>query len=329
MASRAGDAGAAAGLAVEGGAGTLAQRGRARLVAGLAWLACRLPERPLIGLASVAGEAWYRLAPARAARARRNLQRVATWLDAAGLGPAAARAAARDRAALERLVRSAFRHQARYYLELLRVRTMTRAYVRERLVIETPEAVAEAFAERPLILVGLHFGAIELPSLMLVTEVGRPTAPMETIADGPLQRYIASSRAAVGINLVAIRRSRSELLAAIRRGEPVGLVADRDIAGGGLAVELFGAPARLPIGPALLALEAGGPLNVAAVRRTAPGRYAGRLERLPLPPAGSHRERVTALLEAEARAFERVVATAPAQWWAVFFPIWPDLETVA
>jgi hypothetical protein len=26
-----------------------------------------------------------------------------------------------------------------------------------------------------------------------------------------------------------------------------------------------------------------------------------------------------------ARAFERVVEDAPEQWWAVFFPIWPDL----
>jgi hypothetical protein len=26
-----------------------------------------------------------------------------------------------------------------------------------------------------------------------------------------------------------------------------------------------------------------------------------------------------------ARAFERVIADAPEQWWAVFFPIWPDL----
>jgi hypothetical protein len=23
--------------------------------------------------------------------------------------------------------------------------------------------------------------------------------------------------------------------------------------------------------------------------------------------------------------FERLVADAPEQWWAVFFPIWPDL----
>jgi hypothetical protein len=28
-----------------------------------------------------------------------------------------------------------------------------------------------------------------------------------------------------------------------------------------------------------------------------------------------------------AAAFERAVAAAPEQWWAVFFPIWPDLET--
>jgi hypothetical protein len=27
-----------------------------------------------------------------------------------------------------------------------------------------------------------------------------------------------------------------------------------------------------------------------------------------------------------AAAFEEIVADAPEQWWAVFFPIWPDLE---
>ena len=27
-----------------------------------------------------------------------------------------------------------------------------------------------------------------------------------------------------------------------------------------------------------------------------------------------------------AAAFEELIADAPDQWWAVFFPIWPDLE---
>jgi len=30
-----------------------------------------------------------------------------------------------------------------------------------------------------------------------------------------------------------------------------------------------------------------------------------------------------------AAAFERIVRDAPEQWWAVFFPIWPDLEEAA
>ncbi|HXG40527.1 MAG TPA: hypothetical protein VNJ28_06260, partial [Candidatus Limnocylindrales bacterium] len=56
------------------------------------------------------------------------------------------------------------------------------------------------------------------------------------------------------------------------------------------------------------------------------GRYAGRLETVPFPTEGSRRERVEAFLDALARAFERAIAAAPEQWWAVFFPIWPDLE---
>ena len=48
-----------------------------------------------------------------------------------------------------------------------------------------------------------------------------------------------------------------------------------------------------------------------------------------MPAEGSRRERVTATQAELARAFERIVEDAPDQWWAVFFPIWPDLEADA
>jgi lauroyl/myristoyl acyltransferase len=54
--------------------------------------------------------------------------------------------------------------------------------------------------------------------------------------------------------------------------------------------------------------------------------YHAALRQIPFPAEGTRRERVTAYLEAEARAFERFVAEAPEQWLAVFHPIWPDLE---
>jgi lauroyl/myristoyl acyltransferase len=300
---------------------------RTRVLIAASWLICRLPEGPLTRLADLAGDAWYRLAPERAARARRNLGRVCHSLDESERGAAAVRAAAHDPRALERLVRAAFRHGARYYLEVARTPAITARDLETRLVIETPDVIAEAFAGgRPVIFVGLHFGAIELPALYLAARVGGAVAPMETVDDPGLQDYFVRTRGAAGVRIVGLREARRELLAALRAGTSVGLVGDRDITGGGLPVQLFGAPANLPLGPALLAVESGAPLYVVGVRRVGLGRYVGRLDPVQVPVEGSRRDRVTVAMAGLATAFERVVAVAPEQWWAVFFPIWPDLE---
>ena len=306
------------------------QRVRAGLVAGLSSIAARLPAGPLTRLADLAGEAWYRVAPQRAAQARRNLRRVAQALAATGRGSVDVRAAATDPRALERLVRAAFRHNARYYLEVARAPALRRRDVDSLMRIETPEIVDGAFsAGRPVIFVGLHFGAIELPARFLAARVGQAVAPMETLGDPALQAYFVRTRGAAGVRIVGLREARRELLKALRDGISVGLVGDRDLTGGGAPVKLFGAPATLPLGPALLAFEGDAPLYVVGVRREDRGRYCGRLEPVPMPPEGTRRERVMAATEGLARAFERIVSDAPEQWWAVFFPIWPDLEETA
>ena len=300
---------------------------RRRALQAASWLACRLPERPQIALAELAGDLWYRRTPERAAQARRNLARVAEWLAANERGTPLARAAADDPRALERLVRLAYRHAARYYLEVARTPGMGGDEVPRRLTIETPEVVEEAFSlRRPAIFVGLHFGAIELPALLLASRVGEAVAPMETLDDAELQAWFIRSRGSVGIRIVGVREARRELTKALHEGRYVGLVGDRDLTGGGTLTELFGAPASLPLGPALLAIETGAPPYVMGVRRSAPGRYTGRLERIDVAAEGSRRERAMATTAALARAYERIVEDAPEQWWAVFFPIWPDLE---
>jgi phosphatidylinositol dimannoside acyltransferase len=310
--------------------GTAGQEARALAVRGVSWLAGRLPEGPLIRLTELGGSLWYRVAPDRAAQARRNLRRVARSLDERGLGSREVRAAARDPRALERLVRAAFRHNARYYLEVARGPSLQRRDVAERILIETPETVAEAFdSGNPVIFVGLHFGDLELPARLLAAHVGQAVAPMETIGDPALQAYFERTRGAAGIRIVGLREARRELLNALRDRVSVGLVGDRDLTGGGAQIELFGAPATLPLGPALLSIESGARMYVVGVRRAGTGRYRGRLEPIPMPPDGPRRERVMVATAAVAAAFERIVADAPEQWWAVFFPIWPDLEAAA
>jgi KDO2-lipid IV(A) lauroyltransferase len=286
-----------------------------------------LPEAPLTAAAEVAGELWYRASPARAAQARLNLRRVCEYLVATQPRlPRRVRAAATDDAALDRLVRSAFRHNARYYLEVVRSATFTPASIARRLDVETPATADEALTGRATIYVGLHFGAIELPAAYVADRLDVPvTIPMETIADPDLQAWFEETRGTTGVRIVPLDRAKPALRAALRNGKPVGLVGDRDLTGGGIAVELFGHPAKLPVGPGLLAIETGLPVYTASVRRTAHGRYSGRMHRVPVPADGTRRERLTGFLREEAAVFEQIVAAAPDQWWAVFFPIWPDL----
>jgi KDO2-lipid IV(A) lauroyltransferase len=299
----------------------------ALLVIGSLKLVLHLPERPIWALADFAGGISYRFSTARRDRVRRNLRRVLEWMAANGQGAESYRAAATDPKALEALVRSAFRNHARYNVELARAPRFTAAWVNERLVVENPEEVdAWLTPGRALILIGLHFGAIEVPGIFAIHRMHRIVSPMETIANARVQRYIFSTRDTIGIKIVTLEAAGGELLAALRRNEAVGLVADRDLTGAGIEVELFGARTKIPAGPVLLAAETGAPTYMSAVRRVGPGRYRGGVRQLPPPAGANRRERSRAMAREEARLFEQFIIDAPEQWLALFHPIWPDLE---
>jgi len=307
--------------------GTTAQRARARLVGALGAVLAHLPQTVVGGLCDAVGELWYRAAPDRAAQARGNLAHVTAWLAANERGGHRARAAAADPAALERLVRAAFRHNVRTYAETLRGAASARD-LRRSLLIEIPAPVDAAFAAPgPAIYASLHFGSMACGATVLTDRSPVPiTAPMETIGDPELQRLLKRAREAGGARIVSLEAARRDLRDALVRGEGVGLVADRDIIGGGLPVTLFGATTTLPMGPAYLALEHGAPLHVAAVWRARGESYRGGLITVPHPPADlPRRARILALLQAEAGAFEAFIALAPEQWWTVFFPIWESV----
>jgi lauroyl/myristoyl acyltransferase len=297
---------------------------RYRLLITGAWLLCRIPERPLMAVADLFGGVWYRLARGRRRTARDNLAHVTRWMAEHDVGSERGRAAGRDPRALEALVKAAFRHSVRYNLILARGPIMDAKYVARWLVVETPEVMDSALAEpNGALFVGLHMGSNELPALYLAQKTGRPAwAPTQTLDDPLLQAYMVRSRATLGLHLVELQSARRELAEALRRGDPVGILADRDFTGGGIEVPLFGANASLPIGGALLALETGAVPHVYGVRRDDTGVYRLRMERVPLPAEGSRRERVTGYLAAEAHAFEHFIAVAPEQWFAIFFPIW-------
>ena len=309
---------------------TVTQRAKVAALALSATVLEHAPELLLDVLASAGGMLLYLAQRRRRRLVRDNLRRVCRHLGAGSGANETVSAAAASPRALERLVQAAFRHYVRGYLEAAALARYAAPAALERVAPDdrglAHDAFAPAQAGAPLIIVGMHFGAIEIPALWAIRQLGISiTAPMETVLDPARQAYFARSRAATGLTIIPLEHAAPQLRRELALGHAVALVADRPLAGSGTPVELFGAPARLPIGPAVLAFETGAPAWLITIRRDA-GAYRGRLERIDLPPTGSRRDRLAAFMRNEARAFERAVADAPEQWWATFFPIWqpPD-----
>ncbi len=79
----------------------------------------------------------------------------------------------------------------RYYLEVARAGSYSVDEAVARIDVVTPDEVREIVeARRPVVVVGMHFGAIELPAILVVHLLGQPvTAPMELVANPMLREW--------------------------------------------------------------------------------------------------------------------------------------------
>ena len=272
-----------------------------------------LPRGAAYGLADLGGRVWYRMAPERRRLVAENLLRVAV---ATGRSTS-------DRA-IRRMVQRAFVNHARYWLEMLRS-----PYYRAE---EIPKIVRIDDWERwePVLRGGAvlalpHLGNFEPIGHFILAHGLGGVAPVEETDPPELFDFLRARRASgKGMEVVPLSSSTRPMLAALRRGELVALIADRDLAGDGVPVTMFGHATTLPAGPATLALRTERPLIMARVLRTAPERFSVRAELVEAPRTGQVDQDVVALTAALAERFEAAIGEAPDQWWASFQPFWTD-----
>jgi lauroyl/myristoyl acyltransferase len=114
-----------------------------------------------------------------------------------------------------------------------------------------------------------------------------------------------------------------QLLEALEKAHIVALLADRDLSARGIDVEFFGARARMPAGPALLALRTGAPLFAVEMWYEPDAAYGRLRGPLPLPQQGSMEERVRVLTQQVADEFAAGIAAHP-QDWHMLQRVWLD-----
>ena len=279
-------------------------------------LASVLPAAVAYGLADLAGDAWRRLAPARRRLVAANLARVclATGRDAAGRR-------------FDRLVRDAFRSHARYYLELLRAPSYEPSRVGEIIEVRGwDDVLAPHIVGRPAILVSWHLGSFEPFATFLAEKGLRPMAPIEEIRPAALFEFLTESRARGAVDVVPLSSARRPLTRRLREGGLVAIIGDRDLAGDGQAVSVFGHATTMPIGPAALALANGASIVAGRCLRVGPDRFLVEGSPIEVIASGDRRADVAATVAALAARLETDIAAAPEQWWGAFQPYWPDLD---
>lgn len=120
------------------------------------------------------------------------------------------------------------------------------------------------------------------------------------------------------MKLIAVDEAPKELLRSLRAGKLVGVTGDRQIAGKGMQVEFFGAPAILPRGPVSLARLSGAPLMLAYAVRLPSNSFQGYIGD-PLHIARNADE--ADAMRDIARLMEGPIRQHPGQWLA-FSPVW-------
>lgn len=273
-----------------------------------------LPGPAARALADLGGDAWHRFAPDRRRLVAANLARVCDATGRPSSGPA-----------LASLVRASFRNHARYYLELLRARRSTMAEIDRIIDVPDWDALEAPLRAGPSILVSWHVGNFEPFGTFLAARGLRPLAPVEAIEPRALFEFVSARRGAGAVELVPVAEARRPLTRRLREGGLVAIIGDRDLAGTGQEVSVFGHPTTFPTGPATLALTFGAAVVAGRCLRTGPDRFEAIGEIVPMPASGDRRADIAALTERLARRFEADVAAAPEQWWGAFQPFWPDL----
>ncbi len=222
---------------------------------------------------------------------------------------------------LDALVRLGLRSYARYWMEMFRLPSLSREQVLRAFRLDGADLLgADVAAGRGAVVALPHAGNWDAAGAW-VAAMGWPmTTVMERLKPERIYERFLAFREGLGMEILPARggpRAPMEVLVErVGAGHVVPLLADRDLSARGVEVAFFGGRARMPAGPALLAIRTGAPLYVVEMwyePDAACGRLVGPLE-VPEPDSGPLDQRVRLLTQQIADRLAVGIARHPEDW---------------
>lgn len=229
---------------------------------------------------------------------------------------------------LDDLVRRGVLSYMRYWMETFRSPDWSRERILSTVTVSNEHLLMDPIKNQVGVVVSLphagnwdHAGSyfcIKGAQLVTVAEVLKPRALFE--------KFLAY-RQAIGMEVLPLdSRAFPTLMQRARDGKLIALVADRDLSSSGIDVQFFGGIARMPAGPAIVAIRTGIPLVTAFVSYTDTGIHVD-LKEIAIPDGVDEAERVRATVQLCADNFAEGIKAFPHDWH-MMQRIWVDGDFV-
>jgi KDO2-lipid IV(A) lauroyltransferase len=227
---------------------------------------------------------------------------------------------------LEALLRDGLQSYLRYWCDTFRIHRWSAQRIEKSVSLTNDYLLRDPMNEGRGVIIALphsgnwdHAGAYFCQqgiSLVTVAEILKPEK---------LFKKFLEYREEMGFEVLGLdSRAFVTLIRRAREKRLIALVSDRDLSQSGIAVNFFGHQAKMPAGPAVLAIREGLPLVVAHVSYTVKGIHIAFTE-IEIPEHGDEEVRIQLTVQAMADVFAVGIANSP-QDWHMLQRIWVDRE---
>jgi KDO2-lipid IV(A) lauroyltransferase len=271
-----------------------------------------LPEKLAYKIANLVSDFTYLRNGRKVQRLRGNYKRVLPDL---------------SKSELSKLTKAGMRSYLRYWFDTFRLNKWST----ER-IISTTEVIRENLLRDPIstkqgcIIALPHAGNWDHAAAYFCSTGINLTAVVEKLKPEAIFRKFLDYRQSIGIEPISHKEKTIPLLTQrLNEGKLIALVADRDMSRNGIEVDFLGAVAKMPAGPAILAITTGAPLITAYIRYTDKGIKVIFDKTVVVPDSGSEDEKVRVVTQSMADNFAKHIKESPVDWH-MLQRIWIDEE---
>jgi KDO2-lipid IV(A) lauroyltransferase len=229
--------------------------------------------------------------------------------------------------ALEALTKEGMRSYLRYWFDTFRLNKWSKSRI-----IETTFVVRENLLRDPIetkkgcIIALPHAGNWDHAAAYFCSTGIPITAVVEKLKPEAIFKKFLAYRESIGIEAISHKEKTIPILMErLNQGKLVALVADRDMSRNGIEVNFLGGIAKMPAGPAILAIKTGSPLVTAYIRYLDKGIEITFDETIKLPLTGSEEEQIKIVTQSMADNFAKRIKDSPVDWH-MLQRIWVDEE---